>query len=351
MKNKEKDIRLTEHTKFAGCAAKLGPGDLDKALCGLTQPKDPNLIVGFDRAEDAGVYKITDKIAIVQTLDFFPPIVDDPYLFGQIAGANALSDVYAMGGKPLTAMNIVAFPGKKMELDVLKEILRGGLEKIAEAGATLVGGHSIEDPELKYGLSVTGIIRPGKVITNAGAKVGDKLVLTKPLGTGIINTALKAKMANPKTIKEVTKSMITLNKEASEIMQEIGVSACTDVTGFGLIGHACEMVVEEGKVGMRLYPDRIPIFPQTEELAKMGILPGGLHRNREFRMAFVETEREVPLWMTDILFDPQTSGGLLISISPNKVDKMLQRMKNVGIKDATIIGEIIEEPKGKIVLS
>ena len=208
---------------------------------------DPNLIVGMERAEDAGVYKLSDDLAIIQTVDFFTPIVDDPYMFGQIAAANALSDVYAMGGKPLTAMNIVCFPIKTMDISILREILKGGLDKMKEAGVTLVGGHSVEDSELKYGLSVTGTIHPLKVLTNVGAKVGDRLILTKPLGTGIINTAIKGGMATEDSIEMVTRYMASLNKKASEVMQEIGANACTDVTGFGLLGHAFEMIEGTGK--------------------------------------------------------------------------------------------------------
>ena len=312
--------------------------------------KNPNLIAGFESAEDAGIYKLTDNIAIVQTLDFFTPIVDNPYIFGQIAVANALSDVYAMGGKPLVAMNIVCFPPKKLDISVLQEILKGGLKKMEEAEVTLVGGHSVEDPELKYGLSVTGVIHPDKVITNAGTKVGDQVILTKPIGTGIINTALKGKMVSPDIVNRVTQSMITLNRIPSRIMQEVCVSACTDVTGFGLLGHACEMIVEEEKVGMVLHIDKIPIFPETENLAKTGIVPGGAHRNKKFRIGFIEKQREIPDWMMDILFDPQTSGGLLICVSPEKAYKMVQRMKQSGIEDSTIIGEIVNKPKGKIIL-
>ncbi len=328
----------------------MGPGVLDKALCGLIQRKDPNLITGFEGAEDAGIYKLTDNLAIVQTLDFFTPIVDDPYIFGQIAVVNALSDVYAMGGKPLVAMNIVAFPIKKLDVSVLREMLEGGLNKMDEAEVTLVGGHSVEDPELKYGISVTGIIHPDKVITNAGAKVGDKVILTKLIGTGIINTALKPELVTPEIIDKVTESMIALNRKASEIMQEIGISACTDVTGFGLLGHACEMIVEDEKVGMVIYPDKVPLFPETENLAKMGIVPAGAYRNKMFRAGFIEKRIEISDWMMDILFDPQTSGGLLICVSPEKVDKMLRKMKESGIKNAIVIGEIVQEPRGKIIL-
>jgi selenide,water dikinase len=293
---------------------------------------------------------LTDELAIVQTLDFFTPIVDDPFLFGEIAAANALSDVYAIGGKALVAMNIVCFPVKKMDISVLQEILRGGLKKMEEAEVTLVGGHSIDDPELKYGLSVTGTIHPDKIILNSGAIVGDKIILTKPIGTGIINTAAKADMASPEIINQVTVSMTTLNKKAAEIMQEIGAHACTDVTGFGLLGHACEMIVEEEKVGMVINVDKIPFFPGVEALSKKGLVPGGTHRNKKYRRKFIEDEKKIPDWTMDMLFDAQTSGGLLICVAPDKTDTMLQKLKQSGIKDATVIGEIIKAPRGKIVL-
>jgi len=309
--------------------------------------KNPNLIVGFDGAEDAGVYKLTDDIAIVQTVDFFPPIVDDPYDFGEIAVANALSDIYAMGGTPLTALNIVSFPRKKISIDVLRKILEGGLNKLEEAEATLVGGHSIEDEELKYGLAVTGIIHPDKVIRNKGAKVGEIIILTKPIGTGIINTALKAGMASKEIIKMITNSMKELNRKASEIIQETGVSSATDVTGFGLLGHLYEMVCDED-IGMMIFPEKVPIFPETDKFAKIGIVPAGSHSNKEARKAFVVMEKEIEPYFFDILFDAQTSGGLLFTISKEKATGVIERMKTEGIEHATIIGEVIPEPKGKI---
>lgn len=309
----------------------------------------PNLIAGMERAEDAGIYKLTDDLAIIETIDFFTPIVDDPYSFGQIAAANAMSDVYAKGGKPLTAMNVVCFPVKTMDMEILKEILSGGVDKIHEAEAILVGGHSIEDNELKYGLSVTGIIHPDKVVLNSGAKKGDRLILTKPLGTGIISTALKAGEATEKAVAKITKSMSTLNRKASELMQELGVNACTDVTGFGLLGHAGNMI-EDTDVGMVIHSAAIPFFPETKKLAEMGMIPGGLHRNREFRQKMVEINKQVPDYLADILFDPQTSGGLLISVSQEKAPVLLERMHQEGITEAAIIGEIIARPKGRIIV-
>jgi len=299
--------------------------------------------------EDAGVYKITKDLAIIQTVDYFTPIVDDPYAFGQIAAVNALSDVYAMGGKPITAMNLVCFPSKTMDISILKEILQGGLEKIKEAGAILVGGHSVDDPELKYGLSVTGTVHPDRVILNSEARPGDKLILTKPLGTGIINTAIKAGMADEKSITEVTAQMAMLNKMAAELMQEIGVHACTDVTGFGLLGHACEMI-QNGNIGLEIDHKTIPILPKAPEYARTGLVPAGTYRNRDFRASMVEF-KNVPEWTSDILFDPQTSGGLLISVSPEKAGILLSKLHNEGVPEAVVVGTIVAKPAGKIIVS
>jgi len=303
----------------------------------------------MERAEDAGVYKLSEELAIVQTLDFFTPIVDDPYTFGQVTAANALSDVYAMGGRPLTAMNIVCFPVKTMDMSVLKEILSGGLDKMREAGVTLVGGHSVEDQELKYGLSVTGIIHPAKVILNTGAEVGDKLLLTKPLGTGIINTALKGGLADEGAVLRAIKCMVTLNRKASELMMEVEVHACTDVTGFGLLGHACEMI-EGTSVGMVIYSSSVPLLPDTEGYAQMGLIPAGTIRNRDFRLPMIELATEISDERLLILFDAQTSGGLLISVPGQEADMLLQRMHEEGIEETAIIGEVVAEPKGKITI-
>jgi len=304
----------------------------------------------MERAEDAGVYKLSDDLAIIQTLDFFTPIVDDPYTFGQVAAANALSDVYAMGGRPLTAMNIVCFPVETMDVSVLREILAGGLDKLHEAGVTLVGGHSVEDQELKYGLSVTGVAHPQKVVLNSGARVGDRLILTKPLGTGIINTALKGGVADEAAVAKSVRCMVTLNNKASELMMTAEVHACTDVTGFGLLGHACEMI-EGTDVGMMIRSSDVPFFPEAKELAEMGMTPGGLHRNREFRLNMVEIGDNVPQFMLDILFDPQTSGGLLISLPESEAESLLARMHREGIEEAAIIGEVTAEPKGRIIVT
>jgi len=303
----------------------------------------------MERCEDAAVYKLKDDLAIVQTLDFFTPIVNDPYTFGQVAVANALSDVYAMGGRPLTAMNIVCFPIKKMDISILQEILRGGLDKMREAEVVLVGGHSVEDNELKYGLSVTGIIYPEKVVKNTGAKVGDKLILTKPLGTGIINTALKGRMADEESVANSIRCMSTLNRKPAELMMEVEVHACTDVTGFGLLGHACEMI-EGTDVGMVIYHSRVPLLPGTEKYAQMGLIPAGTFRNRDFRLPMIELATEISDEGLLILFDAQTSGGLLISVPGREAEMLLQKMHKEGIEKAAIIGEVVDEPKDKIII-
>ncbi len=301
----------------------------------------------MEKLDDAGVYQLTDELAMIQTIDFFTPIVDEPYAFGQIAAANALSDVYAMGGKPLTAMNVVCFPSESLEISVLKDILRGGMDKMREAGVALVGGHSIDDTELKYGLSVTGTVHPQQLVTNSGAKAGDKLILTKPLGTGIISTALKAGMVDRETITSLTNCMTTLNAKASELMQEAGVHACTDITGFGLLGHATQMA-QNSQVGINISSASVPLLPRTEEFARQGLCPAGLYRNREFYSTAVIIDSEVPVHMQDILFDAQTSGGLLISLAPGKAELLLGRLQQAGVKDAVIIGEAVSKPKGMV---
>jgi selenide,water dikinase len=303
----------------------------------------------MERAEDAGVYKLTDELAIVQTVDFFTPIVDDAYDFGRIAVANALSDVYAMGGKPLTALNIVCFPRDTMDISILREVLKGGLDMMHEADVLLLGGHTVDDPELKYGLAVTGTIHPGKVIHNNGAKPGDRLVLTKPLGTGIISTAIKRNKASKEAIARITKSMTTLNRTASEVMLEVGVNACKDITGFGLLGHASEMI-EGTNVGMVIDSAAVPIFPEAKEYAEAGMIAGGLGRNRDYRKHMVDIGKKVPKYLQNILFDPQTSGGLLIAVSKAKASRLLKRLHSEGVAEAVVIGEVVAEPRGRIII-
>jgi len=323
---------------------------LSDIMCDLPLIQDPNLLTGFEHAEDAGVYKLAADLAIVQTVDFFTPTVDDPFVFGQIAATNALNDIYAMGAKPLTAMNIVCFPIKTMQKSVLREVLLGGLDKMREAGVLLVGGHSVEDNEIKYGLSVTGVIHPDKVLYNRGARVGDKLILTKPLGTGIISTAIKVEEASPELINQAVRSMTGLNKKACEIMIAEGdAHACTDITGFGFLGHACEMI-EGGDVGLRINSAAIPVFAGVRDLMETGLIPGGLYRNKNFRLNQVDKEETCPDWMFDLLFDPQTAGGLFFSLPGDKAQKVVAKMLNSGIVDAAVVGEVVAEHPGKIIV-
>jgi len=303
----------------------------------------------MESLDDAGVYKLSDELAIIQTVDFFTPIVDDPYAFGQIAVANALSDVYAMGGKPLTAMNLVCFPINTMDTSVLESILRGGVDKMREAGVVLVGGHSIDDAEMKYGLSVTGTVHPKKLVTSAGAKAGDRLIFTKPLGTGIINTAIKAEMVDEALTERVTRSMAALNKEASEVMQEIGVHACTDISGFGFLGHAVQLA-ESSQVALEFRLDSIPYFPEVIKLSQQGLCPAGLFRNKDYYSCKVELTSEVPQHMQDVLYDPQTSGGLLICVEPDKAELLLRKLQEVSGFEGAIVGEVVSKPKGKVIL-
>ena len=309
---------------------------------------DPNLLAGIEHAEDAGVYKLSADLALIQTVDFFTPIVDDPYIFGQIAATNALNDVYAMGGKPLTAMNIVCFPVKKMDIGILREVLRGGLDKMREAGVLLVGGHSVEDNEIKYGLSVTGLIHPDKVLYNRGAKANDSLILTKPLGTGIVSTALKGEELDAKLSEKAVSCMTTLNKKAAEMMIAAGnIHACTDITGFGFLGHACEMI-DGSDIGMNINSASVPIFYGVQQLVEAGFVPGGLYRNKNFRINQIEKADTCPDWILDVLFDPQTAGGLLFSLPGKQAQSLVEKMRNTGIVDAAIVGEVVADHPGKI---
>jgi selenide,water dikinase len=280
-------------------------------------------------------------------VDFFTPIVDDPYWFGQIAAANALSDVYAMGGTPKTAMNLVAFPVKTMNLEVLRRIIQGGVDKMAEAQVVLIGGHSIEDHELKYGLSVTGFVHPQRVLTKKNLRPGDRLVLTKALGTGIVNTAIKAGMADPQLTEHVTRLMARLNRDAAAIMSQFDVGACTDVTGFGLLGHLAEMVCGSGR-GVRILAERVPMIAEALEFAAMGLIPAGAYKNREFRAAMTTFEPTVTRERQDVLVDPQTSGGLLIGVNGAQTDALLAALAAAGIEEAAPIGEVLEGPEERI---
>ncbi len=342
----EQNIKLTKLAKCAGCGAKVGAGVLSQLLEGIQVHHDPNLIVGFDKSDDASVYKVSDTLAIVQTVDFFPPIEDDPYLFGQIAATNALSDIYAMGAEPKLALNILCIP-EDMPKHAVHQLLRGGYDKAYEAGAIITGGHSILDDEPKYGLAVTGFIHPDKILTNSGAKSGDVLLFTKPLGIGILTTAAKAELASEEGKALARTLMTTLNKAARDAMVKYRVHACTDVTGFGMLGHLYEMA-QGSDVSVELNTKEISIIPEALEFAKQGILPGGMYRNRAFAESAVESG-DVPVAVQDVLYDPQTAGGLLMAVHPEDADALFEELKKT-VPAAQRIGVVTAAREKRIYL-
>jgi cysteine desulfurase len=319
-------IKLTRYTQGLGCACKIRPQYLEQVLKDLPAVFDENILVGLNTSDDAAVYRINDQIALVQTVDFFTPIVDDPYTFGAIAAANALSDIYAMGARPVFALNIVGFPSNRLPMQVLKDILRGASDKAAEAGISIAGGHSVDDPEPKFGMVVSGIVNPEKIITNAGAQPGDILILTKPIGTGIISTAVKKGMADEPTSKAAQEIMLTLNKSAAEIMETFPVHACTDITGFGLLGHLKEMMEASGTSSV-VDSEKVPLIQGVYELAMSGAIPGGTQNNLLFVKEHISWDEKFAELMKLILCDAQTSGGLLISVASQYSDLMLQKLK------------------------
>lgn len=306
----------------------------------LPKQTHPDLIVGTETSDDAGVFRLRPDLAVVNTVDFFTPIVDDPFVFGQIAAANALSDVYAMGADPVTAMNIVGFPKATMDIDVLGAILEGGLERAREAGAVVIGGHTIIDQELKYGMAVTGVVHPDRVFRNVGVKPGDALVLTKPLGTGIVTTALKRRKASSAGVKAAVASMIALNKDASLVARRFPVHACSDVTGFGLLGHGTEMAMGSG-VTIEFDARALPLLPGVLRLARGGFLTGGCMRNRAWLADKVVVEASVPRGYEDVAFDPQTSGGLLIALPAKRAQALVATLRARGVAAATVIGRAV----------
>ena len=316
-------------------------------MASLPRQQHPDLLVGMETADDAGVYRLTPDIALIQTVDFFTPIVNDPYLFGQIAAANALSDVYAMGGKPLTAMNILCVSFKMVSKEDLKAILAGGLDKIHEAGALLVGGHSVEDQELKYGLSVTGIVHPDRVLANAGARVGDSLILTKPLGTGVIATASKGRLVSPEIEAQVAEVMRTLNRIPEDILAAGHIHAATDITGFGFFGHALEMA-KGSQVIMTIYASRIPILAAAREFALMGLVPAGSFANRRFCESHIQIATGIDPLMSDLLSDAQTNGGLLLAVAPAAATEIVARFQEEGYAATAMVGEVTAPGKGVI---
>lgn len=334
-------VKLTEFSKSAGCAAKIGPGILAEVVGRLPAAKDDRLMVGVETADDAAVYRVSDEVALIQTVDFFPPMVDDPFTFGQIAAANALSDVYAMGGEPRLALNVVAFPNC-LGAEVLGEILAGGASKVKEAGAVLAGGHSINDEEPKYGLCVSGFVKPDRIWKNGGARTGDVLLLTKPLGVGLINTAVKAGMASEEAERKAVESMSCLNKLAMEVLREVEVHSCTDVTGFGLTGHALETARASGK-SLVIQTDKLEVLPDALFYASMGLVPEGTYRNKAFNKKDVRLEEQVDEAMEDLVFDPQTSGGLLVSLKRKDAENVLVRLAEAGYPlKAGIVGAVTD---------
>ena len=343
-----KEIKLTQYTHGLGCACKIEPQKLEQILKNIPILQNPDILVGIETSDDAAVFKITDDIAIVQTLDFFTPIVDDPYDFGAIAAANAISDIYAMGATPLFALNIVGFPQNTLPMSVLEKILKGASDKAREAGISILGGHTIEDPEPKFGLVVTGTVNVHKIIKNTGAKPGDVLLLTKPLGTGILSTGIKRGLVENELKKEVTMIMSTLNKTAGELMLNYKISACTDVTGFGLCGHLREMSVSS-KCNVKLYYDKIPYIREVKGLATAGIVPGGTHNNLDYvknQVNYTNLTRTEQLMVNDA----QTSGGLLIAVDKSDAENLLHALHFAGIELAAIIGEFIDEGEGIITI-
>ncbi len=338
--------KLTASSKAAGCAAKVGAQELREILKGLPNMQCKNLITGIENFEDAAVYKLTEDIAIIQTVDFFPPVVDDPYVYGQIAAANAISDVYAMGGTPLLALNILCFPTCDYPIDVVREILRGGADKAAEANIPIAGGHSIQSAEPVYGLCVTGSIHPSKILTNSGARKSDRLLLCKPLGTGVGLLGLKAGLLSQSAAQALIDSMTTLSKSTMDIARMFSPSAATDITGYGLIGHLHEMA-KGSKLAIRLYADSVPLLPETLALAEQGFVPAGSYGNRKSFEPFCSYINDWDVALCDLLYDPQTSGGLLIAISGSDIQNAVNELKKNGI-GAACIGEFISGNAGSI---
>ena len=343
------DVELTRTVENAGCASKISQSDLKKVLKGLPEIDDPRLLVGSSTCDDAGVFKISADRALVQSVDVFTPVVDDAYNFGEIAAANSVSDIYAMGGKPLTALSIVSFPIETLSYKVMNRMLFGGIAKMQEAGAIVLGGHSIKDNEVKFGFAVTGIINPRNIMTNDGARVGDALVLTKPLGVGIIVFARQLGKASAQALATAARSMSELNKTASELMVRMQAHAATDVTGFGLLGHLAEMVVQSG-VTAEIDASSVPIFEEAMDYVRQGLISGAVERNREYASRFVRRHSEVSENLEHVFYDPQTSGGLLIAIGEQKAGALVEKLKEKGAGAAAVIGHIKARSKGSIIL-
>ena len=343
----ENTVKLTKLASCAGCGAKVGAGTLCELLEGFQTRSDPNLLVGYDTSDDASVYRLTEALALVQTTDFFPPIVDDPFLYGQIAATNALSDVYAMGGEPKTALNIMCIP-EKMDKTTVQEILRGGYAKAYEAGAIITGGHTIHGAEPIYGLAVTGFVNPQEMWKNCGAQPGDVLILTKPLGVGILTTAAKADLVSQALLTKLYEQMCTLNKYARDVLVHYDIHACTDVTGFALLGHSLEMA-QGSAVSLHLEASKVPYHMEAYELAEMGFIPAGAYRNRAFAESSVQVVGNVTRAMQDICYDPQTSGGLLFAINAKEAKQCLAELQAV-CPASSLIGYVTKKQDAYIYL-
>jgi len=343
------DVPLTRFVENAGCASKISQDDLKKALSGLPHIFDPNVLVSSETCDDAGIYKLDDERALVQSVDVFTPVVDEPYLFGQIAAANSVSDIYAMGGKPLTALSIIGFPVDRISHRVMNKMMQGGIDKLREADTVVLGGHSIKNKEIMFGFAVTGLVHPRRIITNDKAKPGDVLILTKPLGTGTISFAAQIGKAEAAWLEEIGRSMSELNRTAAEIMVEAGVRAATDVTGFGLLGHLSEIAVQSG-VTAEVFADAVPLFEGVLSCLRRQIISGAVERNREYAAKFVERDKNVEEELETALYDPQTSGGLLMCVGAKKAEAVMKKLKKAGLERAAVVGRIVESSEARIFL-
>ncbi len=343
------DVPLTKLVENAGCASKISQGDLKLALSGLPRVFDPRVLVSADTCDDAGVYSLSKTKALVQSVDIFTPLVDDPYVFGQIAAANSVSDIYAMGGTPLTALSIVSFPIEKLSPRIMNKMLQGGIDKLREAGTVVIGGHSIKDSEIKFGFAVTGLINPRRIIANDKARRGDVLVLTKPIGTGVITFAAQIGRASERALGAATRSMVELNRSASEIAVAMGLRAGTDVTGFGLLGHLSEMAKQSG-VTVEVEAAAVPLFDETLDYIRHDIVSGAVERNREYSSQFVTVREGVDPALETVLYDPQTSGGLLLAVPAKRAGLLLRKLRAKGLRSAAVIGRVTAKSEGKIII-
>ncbi|MGA2360827.1 MAG: selenide, water dikinase SelD [Candidatus Aminicenantales bacterium] len=343
------NVPLTSLVENAGCASKISQEDLKKALSGLPRIFDRRVLVSSDTCDDAGVFKLNARTALVQSVDVFTPVVDDPYVFGQIAAANSVSDIYAMGGRPLTALSIIAFPIERLSPRIMNKMLQGGIDKLREAGVAVLGGHSIKDREIKFGFAVTGVVHPAKMTVNSKAKPGDILILTKPIGTGTLSFARQIGRAPARGLAAAERSMTELNRAAAEAMTAAGVTTATDITGFGLAGHLSEIAAQSG-VDLEIYGEAIPVFDGVMDLIRDGVISGAVERNRDYASAFVKIEKGAGEALETLLYDPQTSGGLLIAVRRSKAAALLAALYKKGVRRATVIGRVTRKGPGRIVL-